>query len=131
MTTLRSLIRVASACLVLTLAGCASSAEDPEDGAAEAAEAVSGTSGPTVVEIEKPLDLDLGHTTFNLEEDWSRGRVEVLQSFGPDDSRWVPANKTRAPNITSTIKDGFGSGPCRLKVNPFKKEVGFRCRWQF
>ena len=88
---------------------------------------------PTIFEIEGPLDL-----TFNRPEDWSD--LEVIDPLDPH-STWKRASTVAAPTVRersgvgSTIKDqlgnGFGSGACRPRLNPFKKEIGFKCKWTF
>ncbi|MBS2017426.1 MAG: hypothetical protein JST00_31375 [Deltaproteobacteria bacterium] len=121
--------------LLATLVGCAATPADEEDAttSASALEETWRRATPTVFEIEGPID-----TRFTRPEDWSR--LEVADPLDPSGG-WRRANTVASPRINerpaagSTIRDqldhGLGGGACRLRVNPFREEVGFRCKWRF
>ena len=97
----------------------------------EEARLSSSTSGrPTVFAIEGPI-----HPDFNFDYDWSQSEVDVLDDGLGSRDGWSPANKVDQPAFASGIRDkvegGIGSGPCRLRVQPFKREIGIRCKWTF
>lgn len=137
MSTLASfLLRASGVFLLASIVGCAArsdAGEEESETSTAALEEAWSLSNPTVYEVERPLDL-----SFTMPDDWSS--LEVADPLDPS-GRWRPANAITAPRVIdrpsggSGIKDkldhGFGSGPCRLKLNPFKKEIGFRCKWTF
>ena len=111
-------------------AGCSQPTVDEEGVTSDEAalEQQWSLSTPTVFAIEKPIDMSF--------DDWSNLEVE-----DPLDHAWRPARTSVQPAVTdrpssgsSVIRElqhGFGSGPCRPRLNPFKREIGFMCKWTF
>jgi len=120
--------------LLVAIVGCSAEPMEDEASTSEAAlEEQWSLSTPTVFAIEKPMDL-----TFTGPEDWSD--LEVQDPLDPNHA-WRPAGTVARPDVTdrprlgSSIRDqlghGLGSGPCRPRLNPFKREIGFMCKWTF
>jgi len=113
------------------LVGCAapSESEDASTSSQSALEESWNGATPTVFAIEKPLDLTL---------DWSA--LEVQDPLDPDHA-WRPANTVIRPTVSDRpdegssvvreLRHGFGSGPCRPRANPFRREIGIMCKWTF
>lgn len=114
-------------------AGCTGTASEDEEAASTdaALEERWKVAAPTIIAFEQPLDL-----TFR--PDWSEFEVRDPRDLN---GLWKPAATIDRPTFTerpssgSAIQDqlrnGLGSGPCRPKINPFKKEIGFKCTWRF
>lgn len=113
--------------------GCAAPSADEEESVAgdqAALEQAWSLSTPTVFAIEGPID-----TSF---DDWSD--LEVQDPLDPNHG-WRPASTVSRPAVTETpsggssvvrqLQHGLGSGPCRPRLNPFKREIGFMCKWTF
>ena len=114
-------------------AGCSQPVDEESATSDAALEQQWSLSTPTIFEIEAPIDM-----TFTRPEDWSD--LEVQDPLDPNHA-WRPATTVVRPAITerqgvgSSIRDqlgnGFGSGTCRPRLNPFRREIGFKCKWTF
>jgi hypothetical protein len=110
--------------------GCAQSVENTEE--EEAIEQQLKASKPVILEIERPIDL-----TF----DFSDVSEFAVQTPTLGSGAWRPATTSGLPalverpsegsRVIDQVRSGFGSGPCRLRLNVGRKEVGVRCKWRF
>ncbi len=117
--------------LVVSLLGCAAQS-DPEAAASSASALEERWSGstPMIFAIERPFDMSF--------DDWSD--LEVNDPLHPEGA-WRPARTVERPEVSARpsegsslvreLQHGFGSGPCRPRINPFERSVGFMCKWTF
>ena len=116
------------------LAGCASSADDEEastDGVSAAIEEQWRVATPTILSIERPLDLTLRDEDFSSFEVRDPLRREYTWKPARAESAFVFDKPSVGSKIQDQLKNGFGSGPCRPRINFGRKEIGFRCTWKF
>jgi len=121
--------------LMVSLVGCAAQPDSEEADTATAGQSALeeswSSATPTVFAIEQPLD-------FNV--DWSEG-LEVQDPLDPD-HEWRAARTVTRPEVSERpanqgsgvirqLQHGFGSGPCRPRANPFRREIGIMCKWTF
>lgn len=111
--------------------GCAQSVDESSDDE-QVLEQQLQTSRPVILEIEKPMDVSFG-----------LGDVSdfAVQTPTLRNDTWRPATTNGRPvivdrpsggsQVVDQVRSGFGSGPCRLRLNIGRKEVGVRCKWQF
>ncbi len=120
--------------IAVLAAGCAAPAEDEDASSTDDAlnEAPSQPAPDGVAPIVFELQPPSPRLNLNLDRDWSRAEVDVLDrvDYTP---RWIQAEKENRPSFVSEIRDkvdnGVGSGNCRLKVG-LKKAI-VRCSWRF